>query len=522
MQMKLIKAIPSLVEHIKADAPGSLLDAGTGLGHYGSLLMEILEDTNGEKKSVVDGMTWDEDSAGHLYGTAYNHLYSCNIESIPDVLKRSYDTILLCNVMENRSKEEGLDWIRYLLTCTNQSLIIVSPIHPSPKALSHWNAVDLVDFDYRFSQVKDESGGWNIFKLYPNLNKRKAEGREMAIGYYIPHLSMTGGMKMLLHQMEKLREKGHRITALFRGPEGSPVLPLWCETVVDDEILIPPDQPLMPYVKDCDIVVAGWIYQLPELKETGKPVFYWEQGHESLFGDLPDPATAMGIRASLNGCYRSGIPIVSVSEFVSRILKARYDITSPVITNGLDIQKYVPKLPEKRDDVRILLVGNPYLRFKAFDDAIKTLEMVWRSGNRFDVEWVCQAKPSINPSFPIKYNVLPSEETLISCYQQADIFLFTSWYEGFGMPPLEAMACGTPVIMTNCGGVRAYMEKGYNSLIAEPGDIETLARHVELLLKDEEKRRFIGSNGIKTAKKFSHHQVIPQLEQYMRELLRNF
>ena len=159
----------------------------------------------------------------------------------------------------------------------------------------------------------------------------KGKDKSMKIGYLLPHQNLTGGLKSLLQQMEMLRKKGHHITAFFRGMEGQRALPSWTDVEVDREVIIPPFEPFKKYVEDCDVVVAGWFPQLLELKDINTPVFYYEQGHELLFGDIPDYNNFNNIKLYLQTCYQSGIPIASISKFVSRALTARFDITTEVI-----------------------------------------------------------------------------------------------------------------------------------------------------------------------------------------------
>ena len=72
----------------------------------------------------------------------------------------------------------------------------------------------------------------------------------------------------------------------------------------------------------------------------------------------------------------------------------------------------------------------------------------------------------------IKFNYTfyerPSDDELAELYSSADIFAFPSHIEGFGLPPLEAMACNTPVVTTDCLGVRDYVDNGKNAIMVPP------------------------------------------------------
>jgi glycosyltransferase involved in cell wall biosynthesis len=67
---------------------------------------------------------------------------------------------------------------------------------------------------------------------------------------------------------------------------------------------------------------------------------------------------------------------------------------------------------------------------------------------------------------------------LAKLYSLADVFLYTSYAESFGLPPLEAMACGTPVVMSDNKGSRDYAISNFNTLISQPGDVNSLANNL--------------------------------------------
>jgi glycosyltransferase involved in cell wall biosynthesis len=77
-------------------------------------------------------------------------------------------------------------------------------------------------------------------------------------------------------------------------------------------------------------------------------------------------------------------------------------------------------------------------------------------------------------------------EALKHYYSAADIFVSTPWYEPFGITPIEAMACGTPVIGSNVGGIKYTVVDGETGFLIPPKDPETLAERLAELLRDPE------------------------------------
>jgi glycosyltransferase involved in cell wall biosynthesis len=80
----------------------------------------------------------------------------------------------------------------------------------------------------------------------------------------------------------------------------------------------------------------------------------------------------------------------------------------------------------------------------------------------------------------------------------ADIFVFPSLYEGFGLPPLEAMACGLPVVASNVCAIPEAVDNGLNGILVQPGSVRDLSEAICCLLGDLNLRKKIGDNAIKT------------------------
>jgi D-inositol-3-phosphate glycosyltransferase len=84
-------------------------------------------------------------------------------------------------------------------------------------------------------------------------------------------------------------------------------------------------------------------------------------------------------------------------------------------------------------------------------------------------------------------------------YSAADAFITTPWYEPFGITPLEAMACGTPVVGAAVGGIKATVVDGHTGYLVPPKDPEALAERLAYLHEHPERARQLGNQGLRLA-----------------------
>ena len=90
-------------------------------------------------------------------------------------------------------------------------------------------------------------------------------------------------------------------------------------------------------------------------------------------------------------------------------------------------------------------------------------------------------------------------------YSAADLFVFPSLYEGFGMPVLEAMACGAPVVTSNSTALAEVA--GDAAVLADPQDARALGEAMVRVLEDESLRAALRVKGLARAKQFSWEQA---------------
>jgi glycosyltransferase involved in cell wall biosynthesis len=94
-----------------------------------------------------------------------------------------------------------------------------------------------------------------------------------------------------------------------------------------------------------------------------------------------------------------------------------------------------------------------------------------------------------------------SKENLVLLYNSSDVFALPSFYEGFGLPALEAMACGVPVIASNSPSLSEVIGDG--GIMVDPFDVNALTRSMSEVLAHREIRRYLIEKGLKRAKSFS-------------------
>jgi D-inositol-3-phosphate glycosyltransferase len=108
-------------------------------------------------------------------------------------------------------------------------------------------------------------------------------------------------------------------------------------------------------------------------------------------------------------------------------------------------------------------------------------------------------------------------------YSAADVFVTTPWYEPFGITPLEAMACGTPVVGSNVGGIKFTVQDNVTGFLVPPQDPMALAERLKIILNNEEKAYLFKKESIKRAREFTWSNVASSVNDlYQRVCLRNY
>jgi glycosyltransferase involved in cell wall biosynthesis len=147
------------------------------------------------------------------------------------------------------------------------------------------------------------------------------------------------------------------------------------------------------------------------------------------------------------------------------------------------------------EDVKLLIIGDEINSYGSLRRSVEA------AGVRQDVRF---------------FGFVPSR-TLSALYRLASVFAFPSLYEGFGLPPLEAMACGTPVVTSRISSLPEVV--GDAALLVDPYSTEDIAHGLERVLCDDGLRAELSTRGRARVKQFSWERSVEAIHSgYMKAL----
>ena len=282
-------------------------------------------------------------------------------------------------------------------------------------------------------------------------------------------------------------------------------------------------KPLTEAIPDCDINVATWFLTSFAVYRSGKgKQFYF-------FMDFDELAEKHGqyYHSLFKESLYLPLDIITISTWLKEWIMENYDKNATVCGVGIEHSVFYPRrvILDDLEGYRIMGIFRGF-DYKGDSDLINALNIVKEEIPELNPVVVC-SKDTLNGlkqknkiKFDYTFFESPSDDKLAELYSSSDLFVFPSHIEGYGLPPLEAMACGTPVITTDCRGVRDYVVDGENAVIVPPKEPEAIAKSILKVFNDDDLRKKMVKNGLETAKKYTWERVVDVFEKTFEDALK--
>ena len=368
-------------------------------------------------------------------------------------------------------------------------------------------------------------------------------------------VNRTGGVRVLFELANRLNKRGHNVTITTLGTPG---LHNWfpleiseviyaeqkiyrtngksASSIIKNAFEIVPDKFLQPFgvirdglrsqavqlladsiPKNADINVATLCFSAFSVNKSkvGIPFYYLQHYEPILFDDSYT-------KHWIDKTYSLPLKKIANSSWLKTLIKERFGLNcyGPIIP-GIDHQIFHRQDVAKCDsEIRIVALGKS-LKWKGLADLFEALIIARNEiPNIKLILYGSEPYLKNNSPVPCEYRANISDVELADLYSTADVVVTPSWYESSPLPPLEAMACGAPVITTKYG-TEDYCFNEKNCLVVSPRNPQALGQAIVALLKNEKIRENFRREGPATAKKFTWEKATDDVEKLFQEATKN-
>ena len=356
----------------------------------------------------------------------------------------------------------------------------------------------------------------------------------MGLHLLIPTLGIDnrGGTRVIIELANILSQRGHRVTMLV--PRGSNTTTFYISPKValksigfaipqiEDISSIVRLMMLFPLLDDCDVILANYYL-------TSFPIaFSWLfkpkrryvnliQHYEPLaFGEAENTFPQLK-KWLAETTYRFPMEQIAVADWIAKRVSNISKQGVHIIHPNIDLSTFGPS------DGSVMRKSNSILAFpgkdiwKGWADFVKAFTYLEIKDPQLQV---VAASRFLYPLPPGAYfGVQPkNDQELVKLYQTATVYVHPSWWEGCPLAPLEAMACGTPVVAAASEGIMEYAVDGENCLLVPPKSPTALADAIHRVLHDEKLCVKLVDGGYETVRRFAWPRMADQFEELLLSL----
>jgi len=306
----------------------------------------------------------------------------------------------------------------------------------------------------------------------------------MKIAFVEPHLELYGGIRRILEFANRFADRGADVTVFH--PTGAPCAWMPCRARTRPTVELfrssfdavvfndPPDYRLVRRAR-----AALKVFYILELYDKDRllkwnPKILWPR---------------KGRMLALKKCLQMPFLMVANATWIQRWLSENLRIESELVLGGVnrDLFHPVPGARARGADFVVLGSGDP----REHKGTRTVLEAVERAK---------RAHPEI--ALDTYHGKGIQQREMAARYASADLFVDAQWHAGWNNPVVEAMACGTPVVCSDIGGVADFAFHERTALVVSPRDVDAFADAIVRMVESPELRAQLSANALREVERF--------------------
>lgn len=334
----------------------------------------------------------------------------------------------------------------------------------------------------------------------------------MKISFVLPTSTraVSGGLKVIYEYANFLAERGHEVTFYYSARTVANKLLKYSSKlhrIVSKRIIqVRPRwfslnrniKKISCYelnnkeIEDADIIIATGVktaFPVAALNKNKGKKYYFIQGFENW--NVSDEY--------VNQTYQLGMRNIVIAKWLEKIVNTVSNEKSFLLCNAINTNVFYETKNVLQRNRHSIAFHYRSAEFKGGKYAIEVVKKLQQKYEDLDVYIVSSEKKPKDIPKQWSYVFRASSDKVAEINNKVRVFLCTSVEEGFGLPGLEAMACGCSLVTTAYAGVFEYAIQEENALLSEVRDVQGLYNNVVRIFEDDELCKKLSRNGMKTA-----------------------
>ncbi len=369
-------------------------------------------------------------------------------------------------------------------------------------------------------------GNYNFEKELSSLANENKAVSEIAFTCHDPN-AIGGGNTIMFRLINWLSDLGIKVTVYSCG-----MPPSWLKVKARFKCFSE-YKPMFDAITEKVVIIYSMWHIEPILKSNpaGKLIYHLRQIYEPFHYGV-DYESMVAEKPVIKLLESLPFGSIVIAPHLEEWYRQKNNINSLLITNGISLREFFPMDKKKANPKikTIVNVGSPFHFVKGASVLLAAINILAKKNPQVKFKWLLASGEKSNITIDPKlfqYNVEFEKlggldrNGMRELYNRADMVVNPSLYEGFGLPTLEAMACGVPIVQADNKGLDFIIENNKDCLIVPVNDPVSLAGAMEKVLSNEELAKTLSAEGLTTVVKYSLANQFEMFVNVFSDILNN-